>query len=235
VSNPVCESLTVQEAPKREEEARVHELWVSEPWHGRLFNLYLTVVSCVLIVRSQRLAWRLYSFSSRKRFSLANIGAGIVTPEFLAESGLTNKLCDAPSVENGDRERPTPLAPEPMPLPLVHAAENRFAYLWEGYYAEVRSTKSLAVLTLLLSLLVVSYGAHATFLYEFNNRNITGMQALVYAGFRLLDRLARGLLVSTALYGVAIFFEGALIRRRRRWNHFCGWLTNRDGVNSGRV
>jgi hypothetical protein len=159
---------------------------------------------------------------------LANIRDGIVTPELLVESGLTNKLCDAPSATNGDPERHSPLASVPVPLPLAHAAENRFAYLWEGYYAEVRSTKSLAVLTLLLSLLVVSYGAHPTFLYELNNRNITGMQALVYAAFRLLDRFARGLLVCTALYGAAIFFEGVLLQRRRRWNHFCGWLRNRS-------
>jgi hypothetical protein len=206
----------------------VHEIWVSEPWHGRLFNLYLAVVACILIVRSLRLAWRLYSFSSRKRFSLANIRDGIVTPELLVESGLTNKLCDAPSAEDGDPERHSPLAPEPVLLSSVHAAENKFAYLWEGYSAEVRSTKSLAVLTLLLSLLVVSYGAYATYLYEFHNRNITGGQALVYAAFRLLDRFARGLLVCTALYGAAIFFEGVLLQRRRRWNHFCGWLRNRS-------
>jgi len=120
------------------------------------------------------------------------------------------------------------LGSEPVLLSSVHAAENKFAYLWEGYYAEVRSTKSLAVLTLLLSLLVVSYGAYATYLYEFHNRNITGAQALVYAAFRLLDRFARGLLVCTALYGAAIFFEGVLLQRRRRWNHFCGWLRNRS-------
>ena len=78
----------------------------------------------------------------------------------------------------------------------MQAAENRFLYPWEVCTAEVKSTKRLAVLTLLLSFLVVSYGAFSTFSKAFNNTNITGTQALIKTGFRLLDRLAYGLPVA---------------------------------------
>jgi hypothetical protein len=96
----------------------VREIWASEPRHGRLFILYLVVVSCILIVRSLKLTWRLYSFSSRKRFSLANIRDGIDTPELLVQSGLTNRLCDTASAENEGPERTPPLGSEPVLLIL---------------------------------------------------------------------------------------------------------------------
>jgi hypothetical protein len=167
-----------------------------------------------------RLTWHLYSFSNRKRVSLRDIRDGIIMPELLAESALENRIvCDVPS--DHDPETPLPVEAEATFLRTVQAAENRFLYLWEVCSAEVKSTKRLAVLTLLLSFLVVSYGAFSTFSETYNSANITGTQALIKTGFRLLDRLAHGLLVCTALYGTAILFEGALMRRRNSWRRIC--------------
>lgn len=174
---------------------RVNETWAVQPWHVRFFILYLSVVVCVLIVRSMRLTWRLYSFSKRQRISLRDIRDGIITPELFAESALANRVfCNVPS--DHDPETPSPVEAETAFLRMVQAAEDRFQYLWDVWSV------------------------------TYNSANITGTQALIKTGFRLLDRLAHGLLVCTALYGTAILFEGALMRRRNSWRRICLTSTN---------
>jgi len=102
---------------------------------------------------------------------------------------------------------------------IGHQAESRSQYLWELCDADVKSIKGMAVLTTLLSLVVLTHGAFPTWSYEFNNSKITGDMALIYAGEELLARLTLGLLLSAILYGASSFLEGVMLRRRAYWKY----------------
>jgi len=72
----------------------------------------------------------------------------------------------------------------------------------------------LATLTLLVSVLVCTYGAYPTWADHFNNGKVTGQRALLEALAELLERFSRGILVSTVLFGASIFFTTRLAKLR---------------------
>ena len=120
----------------------MHEIWASEPRHGRLFILYLVMVSCILIVRSLKLTWRLYSFSSRKRFSLANIRDGIDTPNSSSSRGLPTDFVIPHQQKTKGRSERRRWGRNQCSYPR-YTQPKTGSPIWERCSAEVRSTRTL--------------------------------------------------------------------------------------------
>jgi hypothetical protein len=91
-------------------------------------------------------------------------------------------------------------------------------------HTRIKSIKRLVLLTLLMSFLIMGLGFVPAWSNEFENANVTGIQALYMAIPELLARLTLGVSVCTVLYGAASFFEGVLERRKAHWNYVVGKL-----------
>jgi hypothetical protein len=102
------------------------------------------------------------------------------------------------------------MSQEASGLPL-----SRSQLLWETCYAQTASLKSLSALTFLLTLLVSAWGATRVLL-GVSMEKVTGVGFLAGAMAEVLAMFALGILVCTALYAFAIFYEGALVRRKMK-------------------
>ena len=194
----------------------VHFSWTAEPLHVRLFVVYLLLLSCVMAVLILKLVRRFFPLPGRK-ISLKHIREGAVDPDLLAESALANNLaCDIP-LNSG---APSLVASKEATVRLMRLADFKFQYLWEGCRDDVALIRRLALLTLLLSLLIIVYGTFPTWGDEFNNASITGYVALFRTVSQLLERLALGLAASVILYAISICFERVAMHRRTLWTYF---------------
>jgi hypothetical protein len=207
--------------------------WAVEPLHVRLFILYLFVAVIVTIVRSLKLTRRIYTLQKRNGVSLRDISHGGISANELAQFALTNRLLVEPSPFVGDYgsgdaetsgEKPT--------LRTLQIADTKFRYLWQLGSVDVAFMKKLVRLTLLLSLLLVVYGAFPTWSEEFNDHNVTGTVALHRAAGDLLARVTIGVTVSVLIYMVSILFDGSLRRRKTRWRYF--YESSRNALSSER-
>jgi hypothetical protein len=80
-----------------------------------------------------------------------------------------------------------------------------------------------------MSFLILGLGFVPAWSDEFENANITGIQALYMAIPELLARLTLGVSVCTILYGAASFLEGVLERRKAHWSYVIGKLKDEIG------
>ena len=170
----------------------------------RIFIVYLTLISVFSLVRSLRLVWRLGFFSSASR-----IPSGQRKPDVshsLAAIALANRL------PNNDKNTETPWH-------VVERAAPRFEYLWQQNVTRVAAMRNLAVLTLVLSGLVLSCD-FMRFLTEIQIGRYPVHGDIDVAGSpaNMLVPLILGLAVSAALYALSSFYTGALARRKAAWN-----------------
>jgi hypothetical protein len=170
-----------------------------------VFFMFLAVVCAVTLVRTGMLAWTLYPWPGRTRVGPGGVGGGRVDADRVARSALAGALGGIRAGDAGVGERMLPLA------------DARFAYRWHIAHARVIATARLSRITVLVSVLVVCFGAGPTFfLAHFESHG--GLYGDWVAAVTLLStRLAIGLAVAIMLSGVAMFFEGRLIRRNASW------------------
>lgn len=71
-----------------------------------------------------------------------------------------------------------------------------------------------SVLTLLVSVLMCTYGAYPTWQSHFNNNKVTGSEAWTQTIVELLWRLSLGLLVSTILFATSSYLKSKLTKRK---------------------
>jgi hypothetical protein len=188
--------------------------------HAKLFILYLIAVYGIAIVCSIRLGWFLISIGQRKRISVRSIVDGEVGAEVLVRAALSDQIL----IELSNRVDATPTEAlsstrEKVALRTLRAADSSFLYLFGIRQTEVAIINRLAALTFIVSFLVITYGAFSTWAGEFNNRNITGYEALLITAALLLARLALGLSTCTILYGISSIFNVMLMRRVNKWKY----------------
>lgn len=194
--------------------------WAAQPTHIRIFLIYLFVVICITAVQLLRLVLVLGWTASRKRISVDAILDGSVTYNVLCEAGFAKRLQFSEKEQRRIKELRASQEKSNMALNVIRAAEPEFAYLSRQSQIRVQLLKFLFQLTLLLSIIVVIYGAYPTWLALYNDGERTGVGALVETGRLLSDRLLVGLLVSAVLlisYGCC---ERALVIRRAKWSYF---------------
>jgi hypothetical protein len=177
-------------------------LWTVAPLSVRLCLLALYAVAAFQILRSVRLAWRVYRQPS-ERILAETITSGAIDPDLLARSALANRL---PFKD---------IAKFPG-----ESAEARFLYLWETCYADVVSIRRACFLSVFLSFLMVTCGAYPTYFDCWNNSKVPASFCLIVGGERLLKALSIGLSLCTLLYFLSSYFERILAFRMARWKHF---------------
>jgi hypothetical protein len=204
--------------------------WFGQPTHVRLFIAYLAVVACIAFAYSLRLFWQLYSLRNRELLSLQTIRDRAISADAFADYALANRVrCE--HLQEAKRIQDLTSEASGKADLVLQSAEIRFRYLWENCYAKVEVIRRLVALSLLLSFLIVIYGAYPTFNAMFSSGNATGRLALYETGSALLNRLSLGLFVCAILYVVSSFFEGVLKRRRACWQYFYASSTEKVAVD----
>jgi len=107
-------------------------------------------------------------------------------------------------------------------LHALPPAERTFHYAWDSCWADIGILRRLVVLTLLSSSLMLAYGI-TTILTEISNQKL-GVGVLSGSIAEVLAFFVLGNLVCVILYAVSSFYEGALMRRRLRWDYFCATI-----------
>lgn len=195
-----------------------HLRWATEPMHAKLFIFYLLIVYFLAVVYSVRLVWALAPLGAR--LALRNVARGDVTEEILARAALANRVLIEP-IGVGGLESNGTLTPshEKPTLYTLRAVDSRFKDVVGRCQADAAVIKRLSWLTLLVSFLVVVYGAFPTLADQFNDRNVIGSAAILATVDLLLSRLALGLASCAVLYAVSSVSEVTLMRRLNTWQH----------------
>lgn len=172
--------------------------------NDRVFIVYLMLIFVFSLARSLRLVWRLGFFSPA-----SPVPSDQTKPDasdLLAAIALANKL------PNNDKTTETPWQ-------VVEGARPRFEYLWEQSVTRVAAMKDFAVLTLILSGLVLSYDL-MRFLTAIQIERPLGDADVAGGPAELLVPLVLGFAVAAVLYALSSFYVGVLVRRKAAWNLF---------------
>jgi len=202
-----------------------NSFWVMQPTSVRLLLLGLLGVAAISVVRSARLARRLYRYSGEPT-SLESIVDGRADPDLVAASALAGQaLCTTVLGARAVSQPPLDRAGVEGVHCVLRAAENKFSYLWEKCYSDVQSIKSASMFSFLLSLVMVAYGAFPTYSRFYNNSNRPGSLCLFLTVEQLFLLLALGWSCCVALYLAASFFERTLADRKTCWKYLCSRMT----------
>jgi len=200
--------------------------WFAQPLGVKGILLILFAVVLTSAVRFWRLARCLYRHPG-ERVPPESILSGGADPDLLAASALSSRIGRETLAANrasfgAPVERPNVEAA----LGSLRMAEGKFLYLWEKCHMDVESTRRASLLTLLVTIVMVTYGAFPTYYGWFNNSNLPGSYCLLTAAKQLFGLLAFGISACGMLYGVSSFFERTLADRKACWTYFCWRLRN---------
>jgi|SRR3954447_2285393 hypothetical protein len=90
-----------------------------------------------------------------------------------------------------------------------------FQFLWDSCHAKTASVKNLSAMTFLLSFLVSAWRM-AEILRRVSMEKVTGTAFLAGAAAEVLQVFSLGILVCAILYGIAFFYETAIVHCKRR-------------------
>lgn len=193
------------------------EIGYSSSTSERLFMLYLFIAVCVILVRTSRMAWRLWSLRGKQEFSSwASHNA-----EKIGKAALKGLFEREPKPSQSEN------------LSNLHFIETKFSFLWETYYAKVQSIKALAMLTAVLSFSVAAIGLCNICIGTATEADV-GIAAVAGAARYVFGILAIGLLVSASFYAISLLFEETLAHRRRDWNFLRARLSEEFGLKEPR-
>jgi hypothetical protein len=189
------------------------------PLEEKLFFLYLLWMVVLSAANSVSLVHQLWWFSRDRRTLPGALGGKDRGADVLAIAALTNRLSSNPTligtsqpVDKNDDSRSR--------SQILQEADRRFSYVWEMCAAEIRSAKRHVLLTLLLSVLVLAYGATNISRQIAIDKRV-GIGSFSSSVAELLMQVALGISVCAAIYAVFNAFENALVRRKAAWNYFC--------------
>jgi hypothetical protein len=172
--------------------------------NDRVFIVYLVLIFVFSLVRSLRLGWKLWLFSPAGRVSSDQRKPD--ASDLLAAIALANKL------PNNNKTTETPWQ-------VVEGARPRFEYLWGQSVTRVAAMKNCAILTLILSGLVLSYDL-MKFLTALEIERPLGDADVAGGPAEMLVPLVLGFAVAAVLYALSSLYAGALARRKAAWNLF---------------
>jgi hypothetical protein len=202
----------------------VHSLWAIQSDSVRLIILCLVATAAIPLARFVRLAHRLYR-NPGAPLGREDVLKGAVAPDILAGSALANwALCKTMASRPATSGPPTGRASQEQVRRILREAEIAFLYLWDSCYADVKSARRASVVTLLLSMVMVTYGESAVYSDCFDNGIRTGYACMFLTVEQLLHLLAFGLSLCTLLYLVSSCFRRTLAMRKASWDYFCARL-----------
>jgi len=191
--------------------------WAMQPTSVRFLLICICGVVLVSTVRLLRLGMRLYQYG-RKEIAPETICNGGVDADLLAKYALENPRLCTNLLERCRNNFSDRSAGEKLPY-VLRLAESRFAYLWERHHADVKASKRASLLTILLSVVMVSYGAVPIYDEFSNNGKITGLTSLILTIEQLLLLFSLGSSLCAMLYLGSSVFERTLENRRTSWNY----------------
>ena len=136
----------------------VSKFWYREPDGVKLLVLTLCAIALLSAYRFARLSRRLYGYLG-KRIGPESLLEGDAAPSLLAAGALANRV----AWDEGWARRLTSLSRKEAEgkkvMYVLGAADAKFLYLWEQCYADTVSARRACLVTVLLSALMLSYGA----------------------------------------------------------------------------
>ena len=164
----------------------------------KAFMAYLVLIFVFSLTKSLRLTWTLGFLSPANRITSDHPKPD--ASDWLAAVALANKL------PNNDKATETPWQ-------VVDIARPRFKYLWKQSFTRVAAMKDFAVLTLILSGLVLSYDLMRFLgaIRPLGDADVAGGPA------ELLFPVVLGFAVAAVVYALSSFYAGALARRKAAW------------------
>jgi hypothetical protein len=174
-----------------------------------LFNLFLLVALCVVLARSISLALQLWSLRRKREFPGGDMAD---TTEAIAKAALKGRIRFATKLSDADKINGQTI------LFKVDCIEARFIYFWETCHARIQSTKTLAVLTVILSFFVAAMDC-ANIFAGLRDEDTSPITAMAGGLWKIFIFLAIGLFFSAFFYTVSRLFAGTLARRRRDWSY----------------
>ncbi len=203
--------------------------WSAHPTHVRLFLIYLFIVICATAVQLLRLSITLGWTRNRRQVSLDTILDGSVDHDLLCQAGLANRV-QASAKKLSAEDRAARRGKSSMALNVIRAAEWKFAYLWQRFQNQIQLLRVVIQLTVLISVLIVIYGAYPTLLDVYGHSHLTGLGALIETVRLLSTRLLMGLSVSALLLIAYGCCEHTLSARRLTWKYFIN--TSKDELTT---
>jgi len=198
--------------------------WKLQPTNVRLILLVQFVLIVIAVLRSLRLAWRLY-----RRWDAPVVleeAVAVSGPDVIARSALANRIRIGPAKEKRANSDFAATASKEAVLFGLRMAEADFLYVWTKCCTDSESIMRASKVTLLLTFVMIAGGASAIYsecLACYNCSVLTALRATID---QLLTLLALGLSVCTSLYIIHSFFERLLADRRARWTYYCSHLMN---------
>jgi hypothetical protein len=198
------------------------------PWQDVAFVFYLVLVVAFSLPREVRLAWHIWFFSSASNPSSHQRKVGAAG--LLAANALAGKL---PSLADSHPPSNKTETNAEAPRQVSDSARASFDYLWEKSVIRVAAMKNLAVLTLILSGLVLSHDLMNVLPILQAGRSAHGDLDIAGGPAEMLVPVILGLAVSAVLYCLSSFYFGALARRRAEWNLFVAQVNSEPQPRSG--
>lgn len=202
--------------------------WSIAPLSVRLFLVYVSLVVAMAIVRALMLTRRFFSARVR-RISFDDLRGVPLSPESFAASAMANRVsyeaiarssAEGQIPNDASVDKATEASCEKAALRNLNRADSAFRFAVQTCEIEIALIRELLWLTVLLSVLLVTFNMSAIWRFFYEGAKITGLSALVETIRILLDWLSFSLVACGVLYVIWSFLDGALRRRQACWQYF---------------
>ena len=207
--------------------------WIFAPLSVKLFLVYVVTAVALTIVRALRLISRFFAVRARQ-VSWEDLRSGTVSPESFGKAALANRVrydvaprspAQPQDPDSGDTNKRPNTPSDKVVLRALKKADGAFRLAAQACEIKIASIRRLLWLTVLLSVLLITFDAYTVWLSLWENSKITGLTALLEAVPILLDWLSFSLAGCAVLYATSSFLEGVLQRRQARWQYFYSQTT----------
>ena len=196
-------------------------LWLTEPLIVRIFLLGLLAVAATGALRIARLGGRLYWYRGDP-IAVGEVLKGEVDPEAFAQYALAHRAPSDFALKQraGERMLADFTSPDDDAVYSLRAAEIQVLYRCQLSCVELKSTKTAALLLLLLSIAMVAFGAIPIYSINCNNNNLPHSLCVLESVDQLFQTFAFGLSLCGSLYFISGLLERRLGTRIAEWKYF---------------
>jgi hypothetical protein len=196
---------------------KIYYVWVVEPAAVKVFLLALLTGFFFCASRLVRLAWLLRGHSKRP-ISAEDFLKGAADAELVAICALANRL---PYGALSPREIKWPAAEsKPSVLGVLRAADNRFRYLCEGSWAELRLVNSAVALMIVTSGIMSLWSGWSSAISTCEGSHSTLFYCSIQVIHQISTTLAFELSIAALLLAGSTIAAQILASRCASWNYF---------------
>jgi hypothetical protein len=203
--------------------------WSIAPLSVRLFLVYVSLVVVMAIVRALTLMWRFFSVRAR-RMSFDDLRGVPLSPESFAASAMANRVryeataqsrAEGQNSDDANAEKVTRASYEKAALRNLKRADSAFRFAAQTSEIEIALIRKLLWLTVLLSVLLVTFNTFVIWRFIYEDAKITGLSAFVETIRIFFGWLSFSFVVCVVLHVIWSFLDGVLRRRQACWQYFC--------------